>query len=154
MSGELHLEPSTLKGYRHIRNFHGKDSEIAAVRVPDFTNPMLTHQVIYASKHFYRGSLIGLDTWVRREARSEQPVAACDQTNHRRRVGRWHEFRRGLATSWYYLDEAKTVQAILCHANVSTTMAHYVIADPAEQRAAISKLDGVPDCLWNLKKGT
>jgi hypothetical protein len=46
------------------------------------------------------------------------------------------------------------VQAILCHANVSTTMAHYVIADPAEQRAAISKLDGVPDCLWNLKKGT
>jgi hypothetical protein len=42
MSGELHLEPSTLKGY--LRNFHGKDSEIAAVRVPDFTNPMLTHQ--------------------------------------------------------------------------------------------------------------
>jgi integrase len=55
----------------------------------------------------------------------------------------WHEFRRGLATSWYYLEtEAKMVRAILCHANVSTTMAHYVIADPAEQRVAMSKLDG------------
>ena len=49
--------------------------------------------------------------------------------------------------------EAKTVQAILRHANVSTTMAHYVVADPAEQRSAMAKLDGVLDSIWSLAKG-
>jgi integrase len=47
----------------------------------------------------------------------------------------WLGFRRGLATRLYYMEtEAKTVQALLRHANVSTTMAHYVVADPAENR--------------------
>jgi integrase len=64
----------------------------------------------------------------------------------------WHAFRRGLGTRLYYLGtEAKTVQAILRHANVSTTMAHYVIVDPAEQKAAMGKLDGVLDSIWSLK---
>ena len=43
------------------------------------------------------------------------------------------------------------MQAILRHGNVSTTMAHYVIADPAEQKAAMGKLDGVLDSIWSLK---
>ena len=39
----------------------------------------------------------------------------------------WHAFRRGLATNLYRLGAPdKTVQAILRHANVSTTMTHYV----------------------------
>lgn len=55
MSGELHLEPSTLRGYRDIWNLHGKNSDIASVRVRDFTSahaqsflmslsPTLTHR--------------------------------------------------------------------------------------------------------------
>ena len=55
MSGELHLEPSTLQGYRDIWHLHGKNSDIASVRVRDFTtvdaqsflmslNPTRTHQ--------------------------------------------------------------------------------------------------------------
>jgi integrase len=59
----------------------------------------------------------------------------------------WHGFRRGLGTRLYYLGtEAKTVQAILRHANVSTTMAHYVIVDPAEQTAAMGNWTG----FWTL----
>ena len=39
----------------------------------------------------------------------------------------WHAFRRGLATNLYRIGVSdKTVQAILRHANVSTTMEHYV----------------------------
>jgi integrase len=64
----------------------------------------------------------------------------------------WHGFRRGLGTRLYYADtDAKTVQAILRHANVSTTMAHYMIADPTEKVAAMRKLDGVLDSIWSQK---
>jgi integrase len=36
MSGEFHLEPSTVKGYRDIWKFHGKGKPIATIRVRDF----------------------------------------------------------------------------------------------------------------------
>jgi integrase len=58
----------------------------------------------------------------------------------------WHSFRRGLATRLFYLGtDAKTVQTILRHANVSTTMAHYIIPDPVEARAAMEKFGRVMD---------
>ncbi len=39
----------------------------------------------------------------------------------------WHAFRRGLATNLYQLGVAdKTIQAVLRHSDVSTTMRHYV----------------------------
>jgi hypothetical protein len=55
MSGELHLEPSTLQGYRDIWHHHGKNSDIASTPVRDFTSahaqsflmslsPTLTHR--------------------------------------------------------------------------------------------------------------
>lgn len=37
MTGEFHLEPSTLKGYRDIWKFRVKNTAIASVRVRDFT---------------------------------------------------------------------------------------------------------------------
>jgi integrase len=40
---------------------------------------------------------------------------------------------------FYFETDAKTVQSILRHANVSTTMAHYIIPDPAEAQAAMAK---------------
>lgn len=53
----------------------------------------------------------------------------------------WHAFRRGLATNLYALGvDAKTIQAILRHANVSTTMAYYVRPVAAESVAAMGKL--------------
>jgi hypothetical protein len=66
MSGELHLEPSTLKGYRDVWKFHGKDSEIASIRVRDFSavhaqsflmalDPKLTHQTHLRIKAFLSG---------------------------------------------------------------------------------------------------
>jgi integrase len=54
----------------------------------------------------------------------------------------WHPFRRGLATNLYALGvNDKTIQTILRHANVSTTMAHYVKSTSADSRAAMKKLD-------------
>jgi integrase len=54
----------------------------------------------------------------------------------------WHAFRRGLATNLHTLGApAKTIQAILRHANVSTTMAYYIRPVAAESVAAMKKLD-------------
>jgi integrase len=56
----------------------------------------------------------------------------------------WHSFRRGLGTRLFYLGtDAKTVQTILRHANVSTTLANYVIPDPVEAQAAMAKFNRV-----------
>jgi integrase len=290
MSGELHLEPSTAKGYRDIWKFRVQDSDIANVRIRDFTavhaqsflmalDPTLTHSSHLRIKAFlsgifnrarqvgaisgtnpldgtkaggakkkfqghayttaeialmleklpepartvcavaaftglsaselrglrwcdYNGENVTVEQKVWRthvgdpktEARSgavpviprlrkvldtyrvefppknerdfifrgERRGFALDLHNLSQRVIKvligdvwagWHGFRRGLATRLYYMEtEAKTVQAILRHANVSTTMAHYVVADPAENRAAMSKLDGVLDSIWTQKR--
>lgn len=54
----------------------------------------------------------------------------------------WHAFRRGLATNLYALGAPdKTVQAILRHANVSTTMAYYVKPVSSESVSAMRKLE-------------
>jgi len=56
----------------------------------------------------------------------------------------WHSFRRGLGTRLFYLGtDAKTVQSILRHANVSTTMANYIIPDPTEAAAAVARFKRV-----------
>lgn len=56
----------------------------------------------------------------------------------------WHSFRRGLGTRLFYLGtDTKTVQSILRHANVSTTMANYIIPDPTEAAAAMTKFNRV-----------
>ncbi len=54
----------------------------------------------------------------------------------------WHAFRRGLATNLYTVGvDAKTIQAILRHANVSTTMAYYVRPVAAESVVAMQKME-------------
>jgi len=54
----------------------------------------------------------------------------------------WHAFRRGLATNLYALGAPdKTVQAILRHANVATTMAYYIKPVAAASHEAMAKLD-------------
>jgi len=56
----------------------------------------------------------------------------------------WHGFRRGLATNLYRLGVSdKTIQAILRHANVSTTMNLYVKAVGSDVVAAMQALDRV-----------
>jgi integrase len=50
----------------------------------------------------------------------------------------WHSFRRGLASRLFYAGtDGKTVQTILRHANISTTLAHYVVPDQDEVKAAM-----------------
>jgi integrase len=56
----------------------------------------------------------------------------------------WHAFRRGLATNLYRLGVSdKTIQAILRHSNLSTTMNVYVKSVDADSVAAMKKLEGV-----------
>ena len=54
----------------------------------------------------------------------------------------WHGFRRGLATNLYTLGAPdKVIQAILRHAQVSTTMQYYVKPVAADSTAAMKKLE-------------
>jgi integrase len=56
----------------------------------------------------------------------------------------WHAFRRGLATNLNRLGVAdKTIQSILRHADISTTMNLYVKSIPADAVAAMRSLDEV-----------
>jgi integrase len=53
----------------------------------------------------------------------------------------WHAFRRGLATNLSMLGvSARTVQAILRHSQISTTMRHYIQSPDTESVEAMRKL--------------
>ncbi|HUN62548.1 MAG TPA: tyrosine-type recombinase/integrase [Candidatus Sulfotelmatobacter sp.] len=64
----------------------------------------------------------------------------------------WHAFRRGLGTR---LNEAgvddKTIQSILRHADVSTTMAYYVKPDRAAGERGLRKLSTVMQQKYKIK---
>jgi integrase len=54
----------------------------------------------------------------------------------------WHAFRRSLATNLYRIGvSARTIQAILRHSNVSTTLAYYVKTSEADSVAAMERLE-------------
>lgn len=54
----------------------------------------------------------------------------------------WHAARRGLGTNLYRLGvPEKTIQAILRHANVSTTNTYYIKSAADDTRAAMAKLE-------------
>jgi hypothetical protein len=54
----------------------------------------------------------------------------------------WHAARRGLGTNLYRLGvPEKTIQAILRHANVSTTNTFYIKSTADDTRAAMAKLE-------------
>jgi integrase len=54
----------------------------------------------------------------------------------------WHAARRGLGTSLYRLGvPEKTIQAILRHANVSTTNTYYIKSAADDTRVAMAKLE-------------
>jgi hypothetical protein len=54
----------------------------------------------------------------------------------------WHAARRGLGTNLYRLGVLeKTIQAILRHANVSTTATYYIKTAAADAQAAMAKLE-------------
>lgn len=56
----------------------------------------------------------------------------------------WHAFRRGLATNLHRLGVPdKTIQTILRHANISTTLNNYVKSVPADAVAAMRSLEEV-----------
>ena len=54
----------------------------------------------------------------------------------------WHALRRGLGTNLHTLGvDGKTIQAILRHSDLSTTMAFYVKPVPKESQAAMRKIE-------------
>lgn len=54
----------------------------------------------------------------------------------------WHAARRGLGSNLYSLGiPEKTIQAILRHANVSTTTTYYIKSAPADAVAAMGRLE-------------
>ena len=62
----------------------------------------------------------------------------------------WHAARRGLGSNLYALGiPEKTIQAILRHANVSTTNTYYIKTAPADATAAMAKLESAVPQLGN-----
>lgn len=65
----------------------------------------------------------------------------------------WHAFRRGLGTR---LNEAgiddKTIQTILRHANISTTLAYYIKPDQKQTAAGLKKLDKIMNTKYGIKR--
>jgi integrase len=56
----------------------------------------------------------------------------------------WHAFRRGLATNLHRLGVPdKAIQAILRHANISTTLNNYVKSVPSDAVTAMRSLEQV-----------
>ena len=56
----------------------------------------------------------------------------------------WHAFRRGLATNLFRLGvPERTIQAVLRHANVVTTLRFYVRPSTADARIAMNRLEEV-----------
>ena len=64
----------------------------------------------------------------------------------------WHAFRRGLGTR---LNEAgvndKDIQSILRHADVSTTMAYYILPNLERAKAGLKKLDKTLRTKYGIK---
>jgi integrase len=64
----------------------------------------------------------------------------------------WHAFRRGLGTR---LNEAgvddKDIQSILRHADVSTTMAYYILPNHQRAEAGLKKLDKTLRTKYGIK---
>jgi integrase len=64
----------------------------------------------------------------------------------------WHAFRRGLGTRLYEANVAdKDIQSILRHADVSTTMAHYVLPNRERAQAGLKKLGAVAQKRYGIK---
>jgi integrase len=59
----------------------------------------------------------------------------------------WHAARRGLGSNLYALGVPdKTIQLILRHANVNTTMGYYIKSAPADAVAAMERFEtAIPD---------
>jgi len=64
----------------------------------------------------------------------------------------WHAFRRGLGSRLNELGvDTNTIQAILRHANISTTQAYYIIPDQTHITKAMQKLDNVLRSKYGIK---
>lgn len=64
----------------------------------------------------------------------------------------WHAFRRGLGSRLNELGiDAKTIQVVLRHANVSTTQAHYILPDRKHIEAGLKKLNNVAEEKYGIK---
>jgi integrase len=64
----------------------------------------------------------------------------------------WHAFRRGLGTRLNEAGvDAKEIQSILGHADISTTMAFYVLPDQKQEKAGLKKLEQVAKNKYGIK---
>jgi integrase len=107
----------------------------------------LLQKILAKYKKSYRA---GGEGWI---FRSEKLMRPLDLDNlSRREIPQhingawfgWHAFRRGLGTR---LNEAgvddKEIQSILRHADVSTTMAYYILPNSKRAEAGLKKLAAV-----------
>jgi integrase len=84
--------------------------------------------------HGETGNPLRLDNFTKREVIPALTKAGLEWHG-------WHAFRRGLASNLFELGaEGKIAQAILRHADLGTTMRHYIKARPEGTQAAMDRL--------------
>lgn len=78
------------------------------------------------------------------QGRQATPAHSFERDTSRPEWHGWHAARRGLGTNLYRLGvPEKTIQAILRHANVSTTNTYYIKSAADDTRAAMAKLENL-----------
>jgi len=61
----------------------------------------------------------------------------------------WHAFRRGLTTNLNRIGvDVRTIQAILRHSNVSTTLSFYIKTSSGDSAAALQRLERAMGNEW------
>jgi integrase len=79
-----------------------------------------------------------------KKGRQAAPAHSFERDTSRPEWHGWHAARRGLGTNLYRLGvPEKTIQAILRHANVSTTNTYYIKSAADDTRAAMAKLESL-----------
>jgi len=89
----------------------------------------------------------GKDNWIFRSEKSLKPLNLDNLARReipKRIKGKWcgwHSFRRGLGTRLNDLGvDTKTIQSVLRHANISTTLAFYIIPSKSQAQAGMKKM--------------
>jgi site-specific recombinase XerD len=67
----------------------------------------------------------------------------------------WHAFRRGLATNLNRIGvDVRTIQAIMRHSNINTTLSFYVKTSSADSVAALRRLEKEMGNEWATVRAT
>ncbi len=134
---ELHVNRSVWSGV--VNDTKTLTSKAPVPLLPIVRKALDAHRRLFPSTEWVfsggTGKPLRLENVLRRDMKPELAKAKIEWHG-------WHALRRGLGTNLNTLGvDGKTIQNILRHSELSTTMAFYVRPVPAESKAAMRKIE-------------